>query len=70
MDENYVKSLQLWIDTMQVKNEQKLENIRNIDTQIELWSKERKLVKESFEHDEEWILRTKKELEKYISDNS
>ena len=70
MDENYVKSLQLWIDTMQVQNEQKLENIRNIDTQIELWSKERKLVKESFEHDEEWILRTKKELEKYIADNS
>ena len=70
MDENYVKSLQLWIDTMQVQNEQKLENIRNIDMQIELWSKERKLVKESFEHDEEWILRTKKELEKYIADNS
>ena len=70
MDENYVKSLQLWIDTTEVQNEQKLENIRNIDTQIELWSKERKLVKESFEHDEEWILRTKKELEKYIADNS
>ena len=70
MDENYVKSLQLWIDTTEVQNEQKLENIRNIDAQIELWSKERKLVKESFEHDEEWILRTKKELEKYIADNS
>ena len=70
MDENYVKSLQLWIDTMQIQNQQKLENIRNIDTQIELWSKERKLVKESFEHDEEWILRSQKELKKYIADNS
>ena len=70
MNEDYVKSLQLWIDTMQIQNQQKLENIRNIDTQIELWSKERELVKEAFEHDEEWILRTKKELEKYISDNS
>ena len=70
MDENYVKSLQLWIDTMQIQNQQKLENIRNIDTQIELWSKERQLVKEAFEHDEEWILRSQKELKKYIADNS
>ncbi len=65
MNQEYVKSLELWIETQKVQIEQNKESLSANIKQIELISKENGLLSERIAHDSDWVKISEKELEDY-----
>lgn len=70
MDEKYVKSLELWIETQKVQIEQNQESLSANIKQIEFISKENGLLSERIAHDSDWVKVSEKELEDYKKANA
>lgn len=65
MDENYIKSTELWIGTMNVQLKQKQDNLNHIKSQIALWEEEKKFLTKQIVHDLKWLAEAEKEFETY-----
>lgn len=68
--DNYIKSTELWIDTMKVQLKQKQDNLAHVRKQIKLWEKESELLTAQITHDQIWLSESIKEFRQYKKQNN